>query len=79
MRWDLSQDDRFRLRVTIPANSTALVILPADGAETIRVDGVAVADAKGVEMEAADARQTRLVVPSGTYEFECRYAGSEPR
>ncbi|MCA9237252.1 MAG: family 78 glycoside hydrolase catalytic domain [Planctomycetales bacterium] len=79
VRWDLSQDDRFRLRVTIPANSTALVILPADGAETIRVDGVAVADAKGVEMEAADARQTRLVVPSGTYEFECRYAGSEPR
>ncbi len=57
------------LCVTIPANSTGEVHLPANPAEAITESGVALAQAMGVEVVSAETAPIKIVLGSGSYQF----------
>ncbi len=66
--WSI-EDTSFRLKVTIPPNTTATVHVPAaDGAE-VSESGRPLEGAEGVELLGADEREAVLSVGSGDYEF----------
>lgn len=79
VRWE-REGGEFRLNVTVPANSTALVTLPTDDADSIREGGQPLADARGVRLasDAADGKAT-LAVDSGEYRLTCKLAHPRER
>jgi alpha-L-rhamnosidase len=62
--------DRLVFDVTIPANTTAQVILPAKSADEITAGGKAMADA--VKVEGSHEGETALAIGSGSYRFEVK-------
>jgi alpha-L-rhamnosidase len=66
--WKL-EAGRFELEVTIPANTTATVYLPARDAGSITESGKELAQAKGVKFLRTDADRVALAVESGSYRF----------
>lgn len=63
----------FRLKVTIPPNTTALVHLPADDTGKVRENKQLVEKARGVKLLKSKAGSVVLEIGSGTYEFETPY------
>ncbi len=61
--------DRFTLRVVVPANTTAMVRIPAPYAE-LTEGGVAVQDAEGITSVSREDGEVVVEVGSGTYAFE---------
>ncbi len=59
----------FALDTTIPANTTATVILPATSADQITEGGKPLADIKGLKVLDAKDGSVSLSVGSGTYNF----------
>jgi alpha-L-rhamnosidase len=57
------------LDVTVPANATATVRLPAGSASGVREGGAALGKAAGVELVSAAGGAVVLSVGSGTYRF----------
>lgn len=70
-RWEVS-DGKFRLRVTIPPNTTATVHVPAAGGAEVSEGGGSIEDAEGVELLHAGGDETILSIGSGSYEFTGR-------
>ncbi len=68
-RWR-READRFTYEVSIPANTTATVLLPAADADSIREGGKALADADGVRFVRMDAGRAVLEMESGQYRFQ---------
>ena len=66
--WEQSGKN-FSLRVTIPENTTATVVLPAESAWAVTESGIAVAQADGVTAVSSSAGRTSVEVGSGRYEF----------
>ncbi|MEM9185135.1 MAG: glycoside hydrolase family 78 protein [Planctomycetota bacterium] len=66
--WSL-KEGRFELRVQIPTNTTATVILPAADEASITVDGKAIDSVQGVSLVSLDNGQAAIAVPSGAYRF----------
>jgi alpha-L-rhamnosidase len=62
----------FRLKVTIPANTTATVVLPATGVSEILESGRPVETAPGVRGLQWPRTLALLEVGSGTYDFETK-------
>jgi alpha-L-rhamnosidase len=58
---------RLELRVTVPVNATATVILPAPDPAKVTEGGQPVAGADGVAAVSGDGRVTRVSVGSGSY------------
>jgi alpha-L-rhamnosidase len=56
--------------ITIPANSTAIVHVPAQGAKTITESGRPVARAQACRLLKAEAGGAVIAVGSGEYHFE---------
>lgn len=70
------RDDRqFNLDVTVPANSTATVIVPAYDPATVTESGHPAAQAKGVIFLSAGSGSVTYRVGSGTYHFSSVFAG----
>jgi len=63
------EDNILWLSVTIPANTTATVFLPADAAETVRENGKPLAGAGGDKLTRFDAGSAEIEIGSGHYEF----------
>jgi alpha-L-rhamnosidase len=61
---------RFELQVSLPANVTATVYLPARDAATVREGGKPLAKAKGVKFLRQEGDRAILAVESGAYRFE---------
>ena len=55
--------------MTIPANTTATVVLPTPDANGITESGHPLAQAEGVKIERALADRTMLAIGSGRYSF----------
>ena len=79
---------QFDLEVTIPANTTATVYLPARDANSVREGGKPLAQAPGVKFVRMEDDRAVLEVGSGSYQFtspgalpaaENAYKTSEPR
>jgi alpha-L-rhamnosidase len=65
-KWD---EDRFELEVTIPANTTATVYLPADDNNGITEGGRVLKEVLGVKFLRAEGNRAVLAVRSGKYSF----------
>ena len=64
------KEKSFSLKLTIPANVTATVYLPARNVETIRENGRLLDKNKGIQFLRTEGPRVLLSVPSGTYRFE---------
>jgi alpha-L-rhamnosidase len=67
-RWQ-QKGRRFELAVTVPANTTATVILPAAGAAQVTEGGRPLDQAQGVKFVRMDGGRAVLAVESGSYRF----------
>jgi alpha-L-rhamnosidase len=63
----------FRYEVTIPANTTATLELPATGRDRVREGGRSLDEAVGVRWMGMEQGRARLALESGTYAFESRH------
>jgi len=63
------QDERFSLDTTIPANTTATVVLPTDSPAKVTESGQALDQAAGVRLLQVQGGRTHLAVDSGSYRF----------
>lgn len=75
--WKLA-DGELTLAVTIPANTSAEVVIPAENAEAVRESGAAALSATGVQRFAFKDGRLTLLVGSGRYEFTARPAAARP-
>ena len=66
--WKLDSG-RLSLDLTIPANTTATVYLPARDAASITESGKALAQAQGVKFLRTEGNRVVLAVESGSYHF----------
>jgi hypothetical protein len=64
--------DKFILNVTIPANTTATVFVPAKSAESVTEDGQPVTPSNGVTFLRMENDRAVFAIESGKYEFESR-------
>lgn len=64
--------DGFRLAVTIPANTTATVYVPATAADHVRESGRPIDGTRGVTFLRSDSGYAVYAVGSGQYEFSSR-------
>jgi hypothetical protein len=64
--------DKFILNVTIPANTTATVFVPAKSAESVTEDGQPVTPGNGVTFLRMENDRAVFAIESGKYEFESR-------
>ena len=62
--------DRFRLHVTIPANTTAKVYVPAGAANQVTESGKPLSEAEHVQILEPQDDRVVLLIESGSYEFE---------
>ncbi len=63
------EKNRFELRVSIPANTTATVYLPAENPDVITESGKPLAKAHGVKFLRVEGRRTLVAIDSGEYSF----------
>jgi len=64
----------FELKVTIPANMTAVVHVPSDAESSVSEGGMPAAQAIGVRSLGREGDAERFAVGAGTYRFESVYA-----
>jgi len=69
--WKL-EDGRFSLEVTIPANTSAMIGVPASTAASLTEGGKELARAQGVKVLGAAGGQVVLAIESGSYRFANR-------
>lgn len=74
--WKLANDE-LALTITVPANTTAEVIIPAQSAETVRIGKTAAVSARGVKTSAFKDGQLTLLVGSGCYELTSKMVRSD--
>jgi len=70
-KWSVD-GDAFSLEVTIPANTSSLVEIPASSLETVLLDGVPVAKSKSGELIAWEDGYCRVELGSGVYKFNTK-------
>jgi alpha-L-rhamnosidase len=68
--WDLTKN-RLRVKLTVPPNTAATLLLPTDNAVRITEKGWSLASAQGVKALGTQGGIVALDVASGRYEFEC--------
>jgi hypothetical protein len=71
VRWE-RDGDKFQLRATIPANTTATVYVPAAPGSDVSEGGKGAADSPGVRFVGREADRTVYSIESGSYTFESR-------
>ena len=64
------QDGVFRWKITVPANTTATVYVPAKSAESVTESGKPAAQAPGVKLVRMENGRAVFMVGSGSYDFE---------
>jgi alpha-L-rhamnosidase len=62
----------FELKIEVPPNTTATVILPAIGADGVFESGRPLSKVKGVRFQRMTGRNAMLVVQSGVYNFSSK-------
>jgi len=73
VRWE-RDGKRFVLKATIPANTTAMVFLPAREGATVMESGAPAERSPGVKFLLREGDRAVFAVESGSYEFESLWA-----
>lgn len=60
----------FKIDVVIPANTTAVIMLPDAASAKISESGLAIAKAKGITQVTTEGKNLKLIAGSGNYHFE---------
>ncbi len=68
LKW-MKQNGRFTMQVTIPANSTAQILLPAASAESIREGGKNIGEVKDIKFIGNKEKYFIYEIPAGSFEF----------
>jgi len=68
-----------KMNVTIPANSTALVYVPANSGSVIKEDGKGISGVKNIQVIGEENGRKILKVGSGEYKFESLIPSPSPR
>ncbi len=63
-------DGKFSLEITIPANTTATIVLPTGNAKAVTESGSPASSADGVKLIDSADGASRFSVGSGNYHFE---------
>jgi alpha-L-rhamnosidase len=71
VRWDRT-GDQFQLAVTIPANTTATVYVPAAVGTSVTENGAPASDSPGVSFVRREGDRSIYTVESGSFRFESR-------
>ena len=71
VRWE-HQQERFNLKVTIPANTRATVYVPADPDSEVMENGQPAARSPGVTFLQREGQRMLYAIESGSYQFESR-------
>lgn len=71
VHWDRN-GNQFRLKATIPANTTATVYLPAAADSAVTESGKAAADSPGVRFVGREGDRNAYAIDSGSYTFDSR-------
>jgi alpha-L-rhamnosidase len=67
---DWKQNSRsFEYKVTIPANTTAMLYLPTSSADKVTESGNSLKEANGVNLRGMEGARVKLALDSGTYHF----------
>ena len=69
LRWTKGSANALQLALSLPANASAQVTLPASATAAVTESGRPVTSAPGVEVTGASSGQVRLTVGAGTYRF----------
>lgn len=69
--WQLGEDDLFIYDATVPANTTATLILPVNKSGTVITEsGIPAEEAEGVQFIKTEGNKVYYELQSGTYHFE---------
>ena len=68
--WTLA-DGRFNYELTVPANTTATVTLPAADASTVTADGKPLTELSDAKLTAPQEGDVTFTLGSGSYQFAC--------
>jgi alpha-L-rhamnosidase len=68
------EGDRFDIKVTIPANTTATLVLPVGPADGVRESGKPLAEVIGFKLLRLEKNRPVVSLESGRYHFECLMA-----
>jgi len=63
------EDDRFTLKISVPANTSAKVIIPASESSSIREGDNSLEEVREVEILKVENEQTTVSIGSGDYIF----------
>lgn len=66
-------EDKFQLKVTIPANTTATVYVPTNDTSSLRESGNPLSENQNVQILSIDKTETALSINSGNYKFTSDY------
>ena len=67
--WRL-EDGVFKLKVTIPPNTSSIICLPSNPSSLIHCDDVPVESVAGVRVLSKDQSEVRLAIEAGIYQFK---------
>jgi hypothetical protein len=76
--WEVSEDDRYRICVTIPPNCTAKVALPTENPQQVTTYGLPLIASEDVRIAETAKEKLWLETGSGTYQFECQLRITNP-
>ncbi|MGR6544384.1 family 78 glycoside hydrolase catalytic domain [Paenibacillus tundrae] len=68
--WTRQEQGEMQLRVVVPANTTATVVLPDAGSNSVLLDGIVLDQASDVYDVQRKADQLRVMLGSGNYTFQ---------
>jgi alpha-L-rhamnosidase len=74
--WKLANDE-LTLTITVPANTSAEVVIPAESAEAVRVGTVAAGSARGMKVSSFTDGKATLIIGSGHYELTSKMFRSD--
>ncbi|NDW09698.1 alpha-rhamnosidase [Dysgonomonas sp. 520] len=78
--WKLDTDNNtFTWKITIPANTRANILLPAENAEDITENGKPVNQVEGLKYVRKEEGRVNLEIGSGEYTFMCKYGEAANR
>ena len=67
--WKKADDGSFAWQVTVPANTTAMLVIPAKKAASVTEGGKPLSAVKGLKVLGADAEGVKVKAPAGSYSF----------
>jgi hypothetical protein len=74
--WRKTGEGDLILKLTVPESTQAIVYLPTDDLNTVKINGKPLAEMPAIKSRTSLGKNVILDVAPGTYQFECKIGGS---